>query len=78
MLTIEYRLKSRIIPTVRSTNEPPKKCFLCDGEPKCVKHCPAAAIRYVPWMDRTGDEPRQSIHGYLPQENRDQCSICHR
>lgn len=54
------------------------KCFLCDGEPKCVKHCPAAAIRYVPWMDRTGDEPRQSIHGYLPQENRDQCSICHR
>jgi len=32
----------------------------------------------VPWMDRTGDEPRQSIHGYLPQENRDQCSICHR
>lgn len=54
------------------------KCFLCDGEPKCVKHCPAAAIRYVPWRDRTGDEPRQSIHGYLPQENRDQCSICHR
>lgn len=32
------------------------KCFLCDGEPKCVKHCPAAAIRYVPWMDRTGDD----------------------
>lgn len=26
LLTIEYRLKSRIIPTVRSTNEPPKKC----------------------------------------------------
>lgn len=24
------------------------KCFLCDGDPKCVKHCPAAAIRYVP------------------------------
>lgn len=57
------------------------KCFLCDGEPKCVKHCPAAAIRYVPWMDRTGDELEnrgKSIHGYLPQENRDQCSICHR
>lgn len=26
LLTIEYRLKSRIIPTVRSTNEPPKNC----------------------------------------------------
>lgn len=28
LLTIEYRLKSRIIPTVRSTNEPPKKMLI--------------------------------------------------
>ena len=23
------------------------KCFLCDGEPKCVKACPAAALTYT-------------------------------
>lgn len=29
------------------------KCFLCNGAPKCVEACPAAALRYVPWSDRT-------------------------
>ena len=31
------------------------KCFLCDGEPKCVKACPAAALTYMPWKDRSGE-----------------------
>ena len=54
------------------------KCFLCDGDPKCVKACPAAAIRYIPWIDRTEDRPRRTTHGYYAQENNAQCSICHR
>ncbi|MDO5530579.1 4Fe-4S dicluster domain-containing protein [Sutterella sp.] len=54
------------------------KCFLCHGDPKCVKACPAAAIRYVPWFDRSKEEDRRAPHGYLPNENAAQCSICHR
>ena len=46
------------------------KCFLCDGDPKCVKACPAAAIRYIPWIDRTEDRPRRTTHGYYAQENK--------
>ena len=26
------------------------KCFLCDGDPKCVKARPTEAIRYVPGL----------------------------
>jgi len=29
------------------------KCFLCNGKPKCVEACPAAALRFVPWRDIT-------------------------
>ena len=58
--------------------EKASKCFLCDGDPKCVKACPAAAIRYIPWIDRTEDRPRRTTHGYYAQENNAQCSICHR
>lgn len=54
------------------------KCFLCDGDPKCVKACPTSAIRFIPWTDRTGDKPRRTIHGYYAKENGDQCAICHR
>ncbi len=32
------------------------KCFLCDGKPKCVEACPAAALRFVPWRDITSEE----------------------
>ena len=45
------------------------KCFLCNGDPKCVKACPAAAIRYIPWTDRSHEEARRVPHGYLAREN---------
>lgn len=53
------------------------KCFLCNGDPKCVKACPTEAIRYVPWMDRSKEPTRGVPHGYMPQNNNDQCGICH-
>lgn len=53
------------------------KCFLCDGDPKCVKACPTEAIRYVPWVDRSKEPNRNPQHGYLPQNNNDQCGVCH-
>jgi Fe-S-cluster-containing dehydrogenase component len=53
------------------------KCFLCDGEPKCVKACPAAALHYLPWKDRSGEPGRRPTHNYLPEENRNQCGVCH-
>ncbi len=53
------------------------KCHLCKGHPKCVKECPAQAIRFVSWMDRTQELPKATPHGYLPEENRNQCAACH-
>lgn len=53
------------------------KCFLCNGDPKCVKACPTAAIRYVPWTDRTKEPTRGAPNGYLPQNNNEQCGVCH-
>lgn len=53
------------------------KCFLCDGDPKCVKACPAAALQYIPWKNRTHDQGRRPASPYLPLENANQCSICH-
>lgn len=54
------------------------KCHLCNGDPRCVKSCPASALRFIPWFDRSHDEARRAPHGYLPQENAAECSICHR
>ncbi len=54
------------------------KCHLCNGDPKCVKHCPAMAIRYIKWTDRSHDAARRAPHGYLPAENAAQCAVCHR
>ena len=53
------------------------KCFLCDGDPKCVKACPAEALRYVAWKDRSREPARRAPHGYLPDENAKACSACH-
>lgn len=38
----------------------------------------AAAIRYIPWTDRSHEEARRVPHGYLARENAAECSICHR
>ena len=51
-------------------------CEMCDDIP-CVKACPTEAIRYVPWMDRSKEPTRGVPHGYMPQNNNDQCGICH-
>jgi len=48
-----------------------------DGVTKCVKACPAAALTYMPWKDRSGEPARRPTHGYLPEENANQCSVCH-
>ncbi len=53
------------------------KCHLCGGKPKCVKACPAEALQYIPWIDRTQSPGKRPAHGYLPEENRNQCSVCH-
>ena len=54
------------------------KCFLCNGEPKCVEACPAAALRYVPWSDRTrAAVSRGSFSFMIPDDRRAACNACH-
>ena len=43
------------------------KCTLCDGKPKCVEACPAAALRYVAWRELS----RASTFRTRPVERRD-------
>ncbi len=76
------RQQSHPAHTEHSEQSPKKscfisKCFLCNGDPKCVKACPTEAIRYVPWMDRSKEPTRGVPHGYLPQNSNDQCGVCH-
>ena len=37
------------------------KCTLCDGDPECVKTCPASALQYVPWEDTTKIVPQRFV-----------------
>ena len=54
------------------------KCFLCNGAPKCVEACPAAALRYVPWSDRTREATtRGSFSLLVPDDRRAACNACH-
>lgn len=54
------------------------KCFLCDGNPKCVSACPAEALTYVSWRDLTRtDKPRVSPTAIMPQEKATLCNDCH-
>ena len=54
------------------------KCFLCNGAPKCVEACPAAALRYVPWSDRTREATtRGSFSLMVPDDRRAACNACH-
>ena len=54
------------------------KCFLCNGAPKCVEACPAAALRYVPWSDRTREATtRGSFSMMIPDDRRAACNACH-
>lgn len=54
------------------------KCFLCNGAPKCVEACPAAALRYVPWSDRTRAAiTRGSSVLMVPADRQAACKSCH-
>ncbi|MGE5752637.1 MAG: 4Fe-4S binding protein [Deltaproteobacteria bacterium] len=56
------------------------KCFLCNGDPECVKACPAGAIQYVPWQDVTKSyPPRQVVPAsiQLASDVKDTCNKCH-
>ena len=54
------------------------KCTLCQGKPKCVEACPAAALRYVPWRDLTRDgSPTRPTLAVVPPETAKACLDCH-
>lgn len=54
------------------------KCTLCDGAPRCVAACPAAALRYVPWRDLTRETPPRgrSVQA-VPPATAAACLDCH-
>jgi Fe-S-cluster-containing dehydrogenase component len=57
------------------------KCHLCNGEPECVKACPNAALRFVPWQDRSKDIPKRwVVPAYLstPPNVSSTCGACHK
>jgi Fe-S-cluster-containing dehydrogenase component len=57
------------------------KCTLCNGAPECVRACPGAALRYVPWEDRRRDIPqRWVVPAYLstPPKVASTCGVCHK
>ena len=56
------------------------KCHLCEGDPKCVKACPAGALEFVPWVDMTKTIPeRFVVPAYIssPADVDETCSVCH-
>jgi Fe-S-cluster-containing dehydrogenase component len=54
------------------------KCFLCQGSPKCVEACPAAALSYIPWRDLTrGAAPRTAVLTVVSGEKAASCMDCH-
>lgn len=61
------------------------KCTLCqdalaDGQerPNCVEACPAGALKFVPWTDRTSEVPaRQVASGAVAPDAAETCKQCH-
>lgn len=54
------------------------KCFLCDGNPKCVEACPAGALSYVAWRDVTKDLPPRAVPmTIIPVTKTPACNECH-
>ena len=37
--------------TVDTEDRKAKKCFLCNGDPECVKNCPTGSLKLVPWEE---------------------------
>ncbi len=55
------------------------KCFLCDGKPRCVEACPAAALRFLPWRDLTRTTPpRGGQFPWIPPDKAAGCLDCHK
>ncbi len=57
------------------------KCHLCNGDPECVKACPASALKYVPWEARSEDIPqRWVVPAYIstPADVQNSCVQCHK
>lgn len=56
------------------------KCFLCNGNPECVRACPARALTYVAWADMTKSiPPRQVVPAsiQLAPDAAKTCNGCH-
>lgn len=56
------------------------KCHLCNGDPECVKACPAGALSFVRWTDRTKDTPPRIVvpsNIHSPDSVRATCVQCH-
>ena len=65
---------------VDAESEKAIKCFLCDGEPKCVDNCPTGALKFEPWIDTTMLTPPRNFGNVIPigktfDEN---CGSCHK
>ncbi|HTY21748.1 MAG TPA: 4Fe-4S dicluster domain-containing protein [Desulfomonilaceae bacterium] len=55
------------------------KCFLCDGNPKCVEACPAGALSYVAWRDLTDKTPLRVVPtSVITPEKAQSCADCHK
>ncbi len=55
------------------------KCFLCNGRPKCVEACPAAALSYLAWVDLTDRiPPRTAPTAVIPEAKAAACNSCHK
>lgn len=55
------------------------KCFLCDGNPKCVEACPAEALRFVKWRDVTREIPPRVVPRQFQTPGKAAaCLDCHR
>ncbi|UCE97962.1 MAG: 4Fe-4S dicluster domain-containing protein [Dehalococcoidia bacterium] len=56
------------------------KCHTCNNDPECVRACPAGALRYIPWQDKTKDIPaRFSIPAaiQIPDDIKCETPDCH-
>ncbi len=65
---------------VDGANTKATKCFLCNGNPECVRACPARALTYVSWQDMTKIvPPRQVVPAsiQLAPDVANTCNGCH-
>jgi Fe-S-cluster-containing dehydrogenase component len=55
------------------------KCFLCDGNPKCVEACPSGALSYVAWYDSSDKVPPRVVPtAVVSPEKTQTCMDCHK